>query len=159
MYLLQEISPLFSFKFLDLGKAMNQIHQEISVLNSKVDNLQTVVKQLNYQLQEFLTQNPSTQFSDSLSPLSPKVTNDYSFGYENTPRENYHYSSYAQNTVDNAIDDNSVLEDIHPQEKYHQNHHLPGLSAELQVQRLTAQLTAAYNRIAALEEQLLARRG
>ena len=33
------------------------------------------------------------------------------------------------------------------------------LSPEIQVQRLTAQLTAAYNRIAALEEQLLAYRG
>lgn len=34
-------------------------------------------------------------------------------------------------------------------------HEIP---AEAQVQRLTAQLTAAYNRIAALEEQLLAQR-
>jgi hypothetical protein len=32
------------------------------------------------------------------------------------------------------------------------------LSPEVQVQRLTAQLTAAYNRIAALEEQLLSHR-
>ncbi|NJO80200.1 MAG: hypothetical protein HC827_17940 [Cyanobacteria bacterium RM1_2_2] len=32
------------------------------------------------------------------------------------------------------------------------------LSPEVQVQRLTAQLTAAYNRIAALEEQLIAKR-
>jgi hypothetical protein len=32
------------------------------------------------------------------------------------------------------------------------------LSPELQIQRLTAQLTAAYNRIAALEEQLLTHR-
>jgi uncharacterized coiled-coil protein SlyX len=32
------------------------------------------------------------------------------------------------------------------------------LSPEAQIQRLTAQLTAAYNRIAALEEQLMARR-
>ncbi|MDA0865109.1 MAG: hypothetical protein O2890_01580 [Cyanobacteria bacterium] len=32
------------------------------------------------------------------------------------------------------------------------------LSPEVQIQRLTAQLTAAYNRIAALEEQLLANR-
>jgi hypothetical protein len=32
------------------------------------------------------------------------------------------------------------------------------ITPEIQVQRLTAQLTAAYNRIAALEEQLLARR-
>jgi hypothetical protein len=32
------------------------------------------------------------------------------------------------------------------------------ISSELQIQRLTAQLTAAYHRIAALEEQLLAKR-
>ena len=32
------------------------------------------------------------------------------------------------------------------------------LSPEAQIQRLTAQLTAAYNRIAALEEQLLSQR-
>jgi hypothetical protein len=32
------------------------------------------------------------------------------------------------------------------------------LSQEIQIQRLTAQLTAAYNRIAALEEQLLSYR-
>jgi hypothetical protein len=32
------------------------------------------------------------------------------------------------------------------------------MSPELQIQRLTAQLTAAYNRIASLEEQLLSRR-
>jgi glutamate-1-semialdehyde aminotransferase len=32
------------------------------------------------------------------------------------------------------------------------------IAPEAQVQRLTAQLTAAYNRIAALEEQLLAQR-
>ena len=31
------------------------------------------------------------------------------------------------------------------------------LTPEIQIQRLTAQLTAAYNRIAALEEQLLSR--
>ena len=32
------------------------------------------------------------------------------------------------------------------------------LAPEVQIQRLTAQLTAAYNRIAALEEQLLSKR-
>lgn len=37
--------------------------------------------------------------------------------------------------------------------QYHQD-----IAPEAQVQRLTAQLTAAYNRIAALEEQLLAQR-
>lgn len=34
----------------------------------------------------------------------------------------------------------------------------PELSPDIQIRRLTAQLTAAYNRIAALEEQLLSHR-
>jgi hypothetical protein len=41
------------------------------------------------------------------------------------------------------------------------NHRQSGekeLAPEIQIQRLTAQLTAAYNRIAALEELLLAQR-
>jgi len=51
-----------------------------------------------------------------------------------------------------------VLEDIQFHENSYSHHCLPNISTELQIQRLTAQLTAAYNRIAALEEQLLARR-
>jgi hypothetical protein len=34
----------------------------------------------------------------------------------------------------------------------------PNITADIQIQRLTAQLTAAYNRIAALEERLLSQR-
>jgi hypothetical protein len=34
----------------------------------------------------------------------------------------------------------------------------PLMTQDIQIQRLTAQLTAAYNRIAALEEQLVANR-
>jgi predicted nucleic acid-binding Zn-ribbon protein len=33
-----------------------------------------------------------------------------------------------------------------------------GMTAEVEIRRLTAQLTAAYNRIAALEEQLLSKK-
>ena len=40
----------------------------------------------------------------------------------------------------------------------HSRHGEKELTPEIQIQRLTAQLTAAYNRIAALEEQLFARR-
>jgi hypothetical protein len=47
-----------------------------------------------------------------------------------------------------------ILDDM-PYLESHRNEQV--LSPELQIQRLTAQLTAAYNRIAALEEQLLAK--
>ncbi|MGC9524249.1 MAG: hypothetical protein ACP5D7_01775 [Limnospira sp.] len=50
--------------------------------------------------------------------------------------------------IDDCYTDSTNI--IHRQE--------PTLTAEVQIQRLTAQLTAAYNRIAALEEQLLSKR-
>jgi hypothetical protein len=52
---------------------------------------------------------------------------------------------------DVLVDSNSELTNSHQNSE-------KALSADIQVQRLTAQLTAAYNRIAALEEQLLSRR-
>ncbi len=141
---------------------MNTIHKEIAVLNCKVDALNEIVKRLNYQLQDFLTQNHPLppQQSDSLPTSSASVAQDYSPVYQTSPSSAYHHHNphHNYNNIDNVIDDNSVLEDIHPQENYYQHHYLPDISPDLQVQRLTAQLTAAYNRIAALEEQLLARR-
>lgn len=49
--------------------------------------------------------------------------------------------------------DKDILNDDEPNSVFHR-----GMSPEAQIQRLTAQLTAAYNRIAALEEQLLTKR-
>ncbi|MGK7918355.1 MAG: hypothetical protein AB4038_22945 [Prochloraceae cyanobacterium] len=52
---------------------------------------------------------------------------------------------------DILLDGSNWENDINPQSEH-------TLSPDIQIRRLTAQLTAAYNRIAALEEQLLARR-
>ena len=140
---------------------MSIIQKEISVLNRKIDTLHEIVDNLNYQIQEFLAQNyhlPNQNTnSSSLKVISSHTySQDYALIYQESPPNNYNYKT--KNTIDNVIDDNSVLEDIHLHEDYHQNHSLPDLSPDLQVQRLTAQLTAAYNRIAALEEQLLSLR-
>jgi chaperonin cofactor prefoldin len=56
-----------------------------------------------------------------------------------------------------AIEHKDVLvEKTHSSWSNHVNDH--EISSEWQVRRLTAQLTSAYNRIAALEEELLSRR-
>jgi hypothetical protein len=52
-----------------------------------------------------------------------------------------------------------ILIDTNGEEISHQNPPQEyEIAPQIQIQRLTAQLTAAYNRIAALEEQLLAKR-
>lgn len=137
------------------SKLMNTIHKEISVLNDKVDALQELVKNLQYQLHDFLTQNASlpSQETDALPVVTSEIAPNYSLIYKSSPPHAYHHQ-----TVDHVIDDHTVLEDLNLQESHHHNSYVLGLSPDLQVQRLTAQLTAAYNRIAALEEQLLARR-
>ncbi|MEO0867664.1 MAG: hypothetical protein AAFY17_04280, partial [Cyanobacteria bacterium J06642_11] len=64
----------------------------------------------------------------------------------------------ALNGLEEALDHKDILND-EPHFGLDQLTGNQSLSPEIQVQRLTAQLTAAYNRIAALEEQLLAYRG
>ena len=63
----------------------------------------------------------------------------------------------SHRSLDESLDHKDILNDEpHFGGEQLSNHQV--LSPEVQVQRLTAQLTAAYNRIAALEEQLLTHR-
>ena len=85
--------------------------------------------------------------------VSPDASGYSNSGYADLPGgSNYCYdrAGWAIAGQDTLIDGKSV-EIAHPQLTQ-------DLSPQVQIQRLTAQLTAAYNRIAALEEQLLANR-
>ncbi len=67
-------------------------------------------------------------------------------------------SSYSHHHVlEELMDHKDILIDSEGTELYAKKSDRV-LPPELQIQRLTAQLTAAYNRIAALEDQLLSRR-
>ncbi|MDB9311893.1 hypothetical protein PN462_02175 [Spirulina sp. CS-785/01] len=69
--------------------------------------------------------------------------------------------NYAEFTQQN-LTHKDILNDEENWKKLSDYHYQPDeqeFAPDLQVRRLTAQVTAAYNRIAALEEQLLARRG
>lgn len=57
-------------------------------------------------------------------------------------------SNYQITHKDILVDDNTSTSNLNSDSER-------DLSADIQIRRLTAQLTAAYNRIAALEEQIL----
>lgn len=117
---------------------MQALQTQINSLSGKIDALHTIVERISLQLVESTVHRQACP--DSLNSLDGQV--------QRTPM---HYS-YA---IENGIGHKDILED-HPYLDNQRNEQ--GLSPELQIQRLTAQLTAAYNRIAALEEQLLASR-
>lgn len=121
---------------------MEKWQAQLTALNDKVDALHQLVEQMSHQLTDLIAQqnNPTVDRSEG--------------------------QAFSQNTPSPAIASNKassghkdVLEDGHNLERlldYNTNER--SLSPDLQIRRLTAQVTAAYNRIAALEEQLLAQR-
>lgn len=70
---------------------------------------------------------------------------------------NGRYMTQGQNASKSMMEHKDILVDSNELDTHLQSGEKE-LGPEIQIQRLTAQLTAAYNRIAALEEQLLARR-
>ncbi|MEO0375108.1 MAG: hypothetical protein AAF329_10900 [Cyanobacteria bacterium P01_A01_bin.17] len=110
--------------------------QQLTVVSTKIDALQQVVEELNLKLTTVLL----TQAEDhnGTIPLAAQ------------PSTRVTASEAELSHKDVLLDSQSFDIDRHGGDK--------PLTPEVQIQRLTAQLTAAYNRIAVLEEQLLAQR-
>lgn len=121
---------------------MDTVQKQITILSHKVDALYQVIDRL------------SDKVTESLSEIRqlPKQ-NDNSASATNAKPFSYQSPSLMGSVMEHKdvlLDNNNDLSNHQSSEKT--------LSPDIQVQRLTAQLTAAYNRIAALEEQLLSRR-
>ncbi|MBD0269695.1 hypothetical protein [Pseudanabaena sp. FACHB-2040] len=120
---------------------MNPLQEQVVVLTDKVDALHQMIDQINAQVSEILAGAKPHSFdgSDSLAKG--------------------HYLSSGRSPVHGlrgpAFEHKDILLDTTYMDLDRRSSE-PELSSEVQIQRLTAQLTAAYNRIAALEEQLLA---
>lgn len=130
---------------------MENVQTQLNTLNNKVDALHQLVEQMSDQLTSLLAQqqvevdvvkqveSPVSSPSLLTSPISTVSrtlnANDLSSGHKDVLED--------EQNLDRLLD-------------YNTNER--SLSPDLQIRRLTAQVTAAYNRIAALEEQLLARR-
>lgn len=120
---------------------MDSLQDQVSVLNSKVDALHQLVEQLESQTVEVLSEIKGIK------------------GGSHSSQVNHSSRSLALvRTFDGEMEHKDVLSDFttYPESDSQGGERI--LSPEVQIQRLTAQLTAAYNRIAALEEQLLAKR-
>ncbi|HEY9850751.1 MAG TPA: hypothetical protein V6D28_14890 [Leptolyngbyaceae cyanobacterium] len=123
---------------------MDSIRQQIICVNNKVDALYQMVEQLNQQISDLLSENQKTSGSTSRDSANWMVSDS-------------RYSYKSDRKIDSELTHKDVLADTVYIDTGSQNRE-KDLAPEIQIQRLTAQLTAAYNRIAALEEQLLAQR-
>lgn len=144
---------------------MESIQQQIGTLTRKVERVYQIVDRLEQHIfsrsdsqvvggAETAIEGVLDRYDGGRKALrvSPDASGSNS-GYANLPGgSNYccESASWAIAQQDTLIDGKGV-EIGHHQLKQ-------DLSPQVQIQRLTAQLTAAYNRIAALEEQLLANR-
>lgn len=121
---------------------MDTLQKQVSSLSNKVDALYQLIEQLSGKVSEVVSE---CRFgSDQIHRLESNATSAH--------RSHQGYSNFdaAMEHKDVLIDSNSLDASGQSGEKQ--------ISPEIQIQRLTAQLTAAYNRIAALEEQLLSQR-
>jgi uncharacterized coiled-coil protein SlyX len=121
---------------------MDTLQKQIDTLNQKMDELHQIIEQLSTHLAQVLAgvQAPSNQGGQIMA-------------FNSGGR----YSYQAYRATDSFMEHKDVLSDHANLDSMTQGGE-KSFSPEIQIQRLTAQLTAAYNRIAALEEQLLAQR-
>ncbi len=120
---------------------MEPLQKQVITLSHKVDALYQVINDL------------SARVSEALSECRLAPTQEtHNFQGVNAAGQ---YSTQSYSTT--AMAHKDVLVDGTNLDNHHQGTEKE-LPPEIQIQRLTAQLTAAYNRIAALEELLLAKR-
>ncbi len=123
---------------------MDSVQMQIAALDRKLDGLYDSIEQLDLKVSSAISEGGGTANSYSLEPRSPSDGRTAAILFDSNPSPN------TMVHKDILADDDRLEGDRSQKEKE--------LTPQLQIQRLTAQLTAAYNRIAALEEQLLSRR-
>ncbi len=134
---------------------MNDPQKEITRLHEQVSQLYVVVKQLG----EYVGCQDIVNLKIPLEPasiikLSKSSHRNNSYSYNRRSKENNDSGDNLyllnQRHKDILVDDELVSASV-----CDQNQNSEIISCDEQVNRLTAQLTAAYYRIASLEEQLL----
>ncbi|BDA74945.1 unknown protein [Rivularia sp. IAM M-261] len=122
---------------------MEPLQKQVLTLSHKVDALYQVIQQLEHKVSQALSTCNTEKITvrDSLHELGEAGSYQLK-GYTLSNSELEHKDVLTDGIF---TDINFQGGDRH-------------LTPEIQIQRLTAQLTAAYNRIAALEEQLLLKR-
>ncbi|MEH2468379.1 hypothetical protein [Nostoc sp.] len=121
---------------------MELLQQQILTLSKKLDALCQVIEQLDSKV---------TQAFSECSLANTQAKDNYQ---ENDVAGAYQFKGRI--SLNPEMEHKDVLTDGIYLDMHRQSG--DNITPEIQIQRLTAQLTAAYNRIAALEEQLLRER-
>lgn len=124
---------------LTVPMAMDVLQKQVLDLSDKIDSLHGLVEQLTDRVTGIAA------FQERYQNADPSVN----AGAINQQPVAIH------RTVDPSMTHKDILSD-EPQMEGEKSSSSQLLSPEIQIQRLTAQLTAAYNRMAALEEQIMA---
>jgi hypothetical protein len=118
---------------------MHALQVQINEIGQKVDQLQVIVQQLGNHL---MIMSAAEKASPSTLAAEP----------------NPEQSAISSPTVPLLTEHKDIISDDCMDSSFFLSGSDAFLTADIQIRRLTAQLTAAYNRIAALEEQLMAKR-
>ena len=120
---------------------MDSVETQVIALSNKVDAMYQMMDELNYKVSTALSQKVATSVN-GIAHSSVAMSRQYNYQH--------------QSSLERSLEHKDILSDGSSFDSYQSSE--KDLSPEIQIRRLTAQLTAAYNRIAALEEQLLATR-
>uniref|UniRef100_A0A832H4I1 Uncharacterized protein n=1 Tax=Oscillatoriales cyanobacterium SpSt-402 TaxID=2282168 RepID=A0A832H4I1_9CYAN len=122
---------------------MDTLQKQLNALSAKVDALHQLIEQLSFRVSDIVT-----ECKMGAEQQNQRSNSDISISYR-TSRNGFN--------LDHSMEHKDVLIDSTNLDLANQSAERQ-LSPEIQIQRLTAQLTAAYSRIAALEEQLISQR-
>ena len=123
---------------------MDSLNQQVAALNHKVDRLYEILMEVNDRVGDLIASQTSAPPQSLTSGLEPPESRAF---------------TRQQLSLEPRLEHKDILSDddyVTTNAKVHREE--AGITADIQIQRLTAQLTAAYNRIAALEERLLSQR-
>ncbi|MCL2930445.1 MAG: hypothetical protein O4861_05665 [Trichodesmium sp. St16_bin4-tuft] len=121
---------------------MELLQEQIFALTKKVEVIYRIIEQLNDKVSNYIIIEKVNKYQTTETGSNLQQGNEL--------QEKYDYFNPELEHKDVLVDDNYL-------NKGSQN--IDGeLTSNIQIQRLTAQLTAAYNRIASLEEQLLSKK-
>jgi hypothetical protein len=120
---------------------MDPLQKQLNLLGSKVDGLYQLVDSLSSRMTDIVSEC-------KLPENGVSIERDFA-GYSRAAKPHSNFEQ-AMEHKDVLFDGDGLEAAVQTPERQ--------LSPEIQIQRLTAQLTAAYSRIAALEEQLISKR-
>jgi len=125
---------------------MEILETQIMMLMDKIESMSHAIERLNSKFSVLESQPTASHGTEEEALLPERAVTSHSYTQDLSDLPIWdHKDVLVDDDYENHRDRSESRSDAY-------------LSPELQVQRLTAQLTAAYNRIAALEEQLLSKR-